>query len=65
MSFARNLYWIGLWFTAPHGGTAQGSARDSLGKEEQTELEHLVLFDFSTFDAEHRVSEPRGINARP
>lgn len=36
----------------------------SLGKAKQTDSEHLVLFDFSTFDAENRVSELRGIDVR-
>lgn len=37
---------------------------DSLGKAKQTDSEHLVLFDFSTFDAENRVLELRGIDVR-
>ena len=65
MSFARNFVGSGyglLSYTVKLPREVQG---DSLGKEKQTDLEHLVLFDFSTFDVERRGSEPRGIRVRP
>lgn len=59
---ARKFCWMGLWLAEPPSETAVEVQGDSLGKAKQTDLEHLVLFDFSTFDTKNRVSELRGID---
>lgn len=54
-SFPRRLYWTSLWFGKPVGELLWEVQGSPLGKEKQTRLEHLVLFDIVTGDAEDRA----------